>query len=68
MSTGADRSADLATGVEFLTVFEAAELTGYSVSTLRRWDRLGQLKALRTPSGQYRYEKSELLASLYRRV
>jgi excisionase family DNA binding protein len=57
---------DLGTLDEILTVSEAAKLTGFSVSSLRRWDDAGTLPALRTPGNQRRYRKSELLAALYR--
>lgn len=47
---------------QWLSVGEAATLTGYSVSTLQRWDRKGILTAHRTPTNQRRYRRSELLA------
>jgi excisionase family DNA binding protein len=66
--TGTDsyNGGELGTPDEILTVSEAAKLTGFSISTLRRWDDLGALPALRTPGNQRRYRKSELLAALYR--
>lgn len=57
---------DLGASDEILTVTQAAALTGFSVSSLRRWDDMGKLPALRTPGGQRRYRKSALLAELYR--
>ncbi len=35
---------------------EAAKLLGVSVHTLRYWDRHGQIRSIRTPSGQRRYD------------
>lgn len=60
---GEDSSADEHT---ILTLAEAAALTGYSPSTLRRWDRNGALVALRTPGKHLRYRKADLLSQLYR--
>lgn len=66
--TGTDSysGGDFGTPDEILTVSEAAKLTGFSISTLRRWDDAGALPALRTHGGQRRYRKSDLLAQLYR--
>lgn len=64
MSTDTYGGGDLGTFDEILTVTEAAALTGYSVSSLRRWDAEGKLVAARTPGGQRRYLKSQLLAAL----
>lgn len=66
MRKDADGTTELRTDDEILTVQQAAALVGYSVPTLRRWDRLGRLPALRTPGNQMRYRKSDLLAGLYR--
>ena len=49
---------------DWLTVGEAASLTGYSVATLRRWDNAGILHAYRTITGHRRYRRSELLAAV----
>ena len=39
---------------EYLTVQQAASMLGVSSSTLRNWDRLGKLKAVRHPFNGYR--------------
>ena len=43
-----------------LTLSEVAQLLRVHANTLRRWDREGILKALRTPGGQRRYRKSDI--------
>ncbi len=48
----------------FLTVGEAAEFLGVSVSTLRNWDRQGKLKAFRHPVNRYRLYRREDLKRL----
>lgn len=49
----------------YLTVSKAAEYLGVSASTLRNWDRLGKLRAVRHPVNGYRlYRKVELEALL----
>jgi len=40
---------------DYLQVGEAAEYVGVSAQTLRRWDRDGQLTAVRRPGSSYRY-------------
>ncbi len=46
---------------EFLTVGEASEYIGASATSLRRWDRVGKLKARRHPVSRYRlYLKADL--------
>ena len=46
---------------KYLTVHQAAELLGVSMSTLRNWDRTGKLKAARHPLNMYRlYLRSDL--------
>ena len=45
---------------------EAAAYVGVSVDTMRRWTRSGQVKAVRTPGGQFRYylrDLDELMAA-----
>jgi len=39
---------------------EAAKILGVSVSTLRRWDREGRIRFVRTPGGQRRVPESEI--------
>jgi len=54
------RSEDLS---EALTITEAAKTLGVSASTLRRWDRSGQLVARRHPISGYRlYDRGKVLA------
>jgi len=49
----------------YLTIAEAAELLGVSVSTLRNWDRQGKLLARRHPINRYRlYNRAEIIKLL----
>lgn len=48
---------------ELLTRKKAAELIGYSVSSIRRWDRVGILPRLQTVTGQVRYRRADVLAA-----
>jgi predicted site-specific integrase-resolvase len=48
---------------DLLTRKDAAALINYSVSTIRRWDRVGILPLLRTPSGRVRYRRGDVLAA-----
>lgn len=51
---------------DYMTITEAAEFLGVSASTLRNWDRLGKLKAVRNPMNGYRlYRKSDLETVLH---
>lgn len=43
-----------------VSIQEAAELVGVFQNTLRKWERRGLIKALRTPGGHRRYLPSEL--------
>lgn len=46
---------------DYLTITQAARMLGVSSETLRNWDRLGKLKALRHPFNGYRlYLRSDL--------
>ncbi|MGK7898335.1 MAG: IS607 family transposase [Xenococcus sp. (in: cyanobacteria)] len=52
---------------------KAAESLGVSIGTLRRWDKEGKIKSIRTPGGQRRfcieeYEEEEKPTVLYARV
>lgn len=49
---------------ELLTIAQAADVLGVSVVTLRRWDRSGALKALRTPTNRMRYRREDVLSAL----
>lgn len=48
----------------WLTITQAAALIGYSVDSLRRWDKKGKLPAHRTLGGHRVYRASELLAAV----
>lgn len=45
---------------DLLTTAEAAKLLRVGRSTVTRWVRLGQLKAMRLPSGTFRIPRSEV--------
>lgn len=45
---------------EWMTAAQAAKLLGVSAETVRRYVRLGQLPALRLPSGYIRIRRSEV--------
>lgn len=49
---------------EWLSIGEAAALMHQSISTLRRYDSRGVLKADRTLGGQRRYRRSAIEAAL----
>ena len=53
--------------VERIPIGRAARVMGVTVSTLRRWDRLGTLRAERTPSGRRVYRVDALNRALGRR-
>jgi putative resolvase len=42
------------------TLKEACEFLGVSPSTIRRWEKAGKLKCVRTPGGQRRVPESEI--------
>jgi excisionase family DNA binding protein len=44
----------------YVTPKEAAKTLGVSVSSLRRWESEGRIKAIRTPGGQRRYVLEEI--------
>jgi excisionase family DNA binding protein len=46
--------------VELISVREVAERLNVNRGTVVRWIRLGQVKALRLPSGTYRVPRTEL--------
>ncbi len=59
--------------MKYVTPRKAAESLGVSISTLRRWDKEGKIKSIRTPGGQRRfcieeYEEAEKPVVLYARV
>lgn len=47
-----------------LPIGEAAHLAGVSVETMRRYEREGKIKPLRTAGGQRRFRRSEVQALL----
>lgn len=49
-----------------LSIKQAANQLGVSVSTLRRWDETGMLVAQRTPKGHRRYDLSKINPNLTR--
>lgn len=44
----------------WLTIGQAAKYLGISRDTLRRWEKRGQLKAVRSPSNRRFYTKNQL--------
>jgi predicted site-specific integrase-resolvase len=51
-----------------VTIGEASEILGVSITTLRRWDKEGRLVPEKTVSGHRRYDISKLKPEMYRRV
>ena len=49
---------------DLLTTGEAAAELQVSVQTVRRWERQGDLRAVRTPGNQRRFRRSEVEALL----
>ena len=45
----------------FISIGQAAERLGVSISTLRRWEQEGRLTAERTPAGHRRYDVTKLI-------
>lgn len=60
---GGPDSAESATDT-WLSIGEAAQLLSLSISTLRRYDDSGLLRAHRSPGGQRRYRRSEVLGAI----
>lgn len=59
--------------MKYVTPREASQRLGVAISTLRRWDKEGKIKSIRTPGGQRRfcieeYEEEEKPIVLYARV
>jgi len=48
----------------YLPMRKACEVLGVVPITLRRWEKTGKIQAIRTPSGQRRYARSEILRLL----
>lgn len=51
---------------KLLTTAQAAEMLAVSKDTIRRYVRLGQLEAVRLPSGHYRVHEDQVRALLRR--
>jgi len=51
-----------------VTIGEASEILGVSISTLRRWDKAGRLEPEKTTSGHRRYDISKLKPELFRQT
>jgi len=47
---------------EFLTIGDAARITGYSIKTLRRWSDTDKLPVRRSPSNQRMFRREDLNA------
>lgn len=45
---------------KLLTINEVAEILSVHPETLRRWDNLGKLKAVRVGQGHRRYKRSDI--------
>ncbi|MBD2387974.1 MerR family transcriptional regulator, partial [Cylindrospermum sp. FACHB-282] len=56
--------------MQHITPKEAAKRLGVHVSSLRRWENEGKLKAIRTPGGQRRFilEEVEKAAGIPRTI
>lgn len=50
---------------EYLRLIEASRILGVSVDTLRKWDRLGKIKTIKTPGGHRRIPLSEIRRILH---
>jgi len=48
------------TADNLLTPRQAAKLLGVHLQTLRKWDKAGSLKAIRTPGGHRRFRRSDI--------
>ncbi|MEU9805486.1 helix-turn-helix domain-containing protein [Mycobacterium sp. NPDC050853] len=45
---------------KMLSVGEAAATLGISTDTLKRWEKAGRIRSLRTPTNHRRYRQSEV--------
>lgn len=45
---------------ELVPIGRAARELNVSIATLRRWERAGKITAIRTPTGQRRFPRSEI--------
>lgn len=51
-------------GDEMLSISAAAQIAGVHVGTLRRWEKTGRLRPARTPGGQRRYRRRDVVELL----
>lgn len=54
------------THITWLTPLEAAKRLGVTVRTLHRWEQIGLVHPVRTPTNQRRYDAAEIEALLHR--
>lgn len=47
---------------KYVSPREAHEILGVSVQTLRKWEKKGRIKAIRTPSGHRRYNIDDIIS------
>lgn len=53
---------------DILSPAEAAELVGVHEDTLKRWAKQGRIPAIRTPSGWWRFRRSDIEALMEPKV
>jgi excisionase family DNA binding protein len=53
--------AELKTAKDLFSIGEAAKLLSVSIDTIRRWDRLGKIRVVRTPGGTRLIPRSEIV-------
>lgn len=53
---------------DYMKIAEAADYLGLCANTLRKWDKLGKLKAVRNPLSTHRLYKKEDLDGLLQSV
>ncbi len=53
---------------EFVTIRPAAKLLGVSLSTIRSWDRTGEIPVYRSPMSGYRLFKKSDLEEILRKI
>jgi hypothetical protein len=47
------------------SIGEASRTLGVSITTLRRWEKIGRIKAEHTAGGHRRYDLAKIVPSLY---
>jgi len=53
---------------DYMTIRDASNMLGVCQATLRRWDKLGKLKAVRHPINGYRLYKKDEIKGLIRKA